>query len=233
MKLDYVHRVKSIGSAIVPFLTGVRAYFNARRAHRAARLHYDGTAFADGSDSPLATVQGESNALCRALRRSGHSSGAGRTDAGVHARGQAVGVRVPEKWRALGLRRALNALLPADIWVAEAHEMRSEFHARYSAQARRYTYYVGTDEGAKSPFRRRTEWAFRKSIDRDALQSSAEAIRGDHCFIGFAVRGTAPATDNHRCTVTSATWREREGGLQFEIEANRFSTTWCDFWSER
>jgi tRNA pseudouridine38-40 synthase len=116
----------------------------------------------------------------------------------------------------------LNALLPDDIWVAGAHEMRDDFHARYSATARRYSYYIGTDEGAHSPFRRPYEWAFRHSIERDALDAAARAVLGTHAFHGFAVRNTAPADDDHRCTIAVAEWRDRSGGLVFEIEANRF-----------
>jgi tRNA pseudouridine38-40 synthase len=187
-------------------------------------LHYDGSAFAGWQRQPSErTVQGELEQVLARLT-GGHVAalGAGRTDAGVHARGQAVGVRVPERWSAANLRRALNALLPRDIWVARAHEMRPEFHARYSALARRYSYYVGTDEDARSPFRRHTEWPFPRALDRSALDLATSVITGDHCFVAFAVRGTAPETDDHRCVVYSAAWRERDGGLVFEIEANRF-----------
>lgn len=187
-------------------------------------LHYDGSGFSGWQRQPNErTVQGELEQVLTRLT-GGHVAalGAGRTDAGVHARGQAVGVRVPERWSAANLRRALNSLLPRDIWVARAHEMRPAFHARYSALARRYSYYVGTDEEARSPFRRHTEWPFSRALDRAALDRATSAIPGDHCFVAFAVRGTAPETDSHRCIVHSATWREREGGLVFEIEANRF-----------
>jgi tRNA pseudouridine38-40 synthase len=54
------------------------------------------------------------------------------------------------------------------------------------------------------------------------LDQSADAILGDHCFRAYAVHGTAPETDDHRCIVRSARWGERPGGLTFEIEANRF-----------
>ncbi len=187
-------------------------------------LHYDGSAFAGWQRQPNErTVQGELEQVLARLTGSHVAAlGAGRTDAGVHARGQAVGVRVPERWSAANLRRALNALLPRDIWVAAAHEMRSDFHARYSATARRYSYYVGTDEESKSPFRRHTEWPFARALDRELLDRATSVIIGDHCFIAFAVRGTAPERDNHRCTIHSAAWRERPGGLVFEIEANRF-----------
>jgi len=187
-------------------------------------LHYDGSAFAGWQRQPKErTVQGELERVLTRLTGSHVAAlGAGRTDAGVHARGQAVGVRVPERWSAANLRRALNALLPRDIWVAAAHDMRPEFHARYSALTRRYSYYVGTDDESRSPFRRHTEWALARALDRDALERETASIIGDHCFVAFAVRGTAPPTDDHRCHVRSATWRERDGGIVFEIEANRF-----------
>ena len=120
------------------------------------------------------------------------------------------------------MRRALNALLPDDVWVADAHAMRDEFHARYSATARGYSYYVGTDDEARSPFRRRTEWAVPRPLERDALDRAAVCLPGEHSFRAFAVRGTAPPDDDHRCAIRRADWRERPGGLVFRIEANRF-----------
>jgi tRNA pseudouridine38-40 synthase len=187
-------------------------------------LHYDGSAFAGWQRQPKErTVQGELERVLTRLTGSHVAAlGAGRTDAGVHARGQAVGVRVPERWSAANLRRALNALLPRDIWIATSYEMRPEFHARYSAVARRYSYYVGTDEEARSPFRRHIEWPYPRAIDRALLDHETRAIVGDHCFVAFAVRGTAPDVDNHRCSVRTAEWRDRRGGIVFEIEANRF-----------
>jgi tRNA pseudouridine38-40 synthase len=187
-------------------------------------LHYDGSGFAGWQrqlDEP--TVQGTlEDAVSRLTQQPMTVMGAGRTDAGVHARGQAAGVRVPRKWEAATLRRALNATLPESIWVAAAHEMSDDFHARYSAVARRYSYQVGLDEEARSPFRRQYEWALDRPLDRGVLAAAASEIVGQHTFLAFAVKGTAPATDDHRCTVHSALWRERPGGLTFEIEANRF-----------
>jgi len=187
-------------------------------------LHYDGTAFSGWQRQPdRRTVQGVLEAaLGRLCAQPTPALGSGRTDAGVHARGQAVGVLVGERWTPVTLRRALNALLPDDVWVADIHEMRGDFHARYDAIARRYSYHVGTDEESESPFRRRTEWSVRRRLDRRLLDDGAALIRGEHCFLGFAVRGTAPAGDDHRCIVSHATWLDRPGGLVFEIEANRF-----------
>ena len=189
-------------------------------------LHYDGAGFAGWQRQPRErTVQGElESALGHICARPVAALGAGRTDAGVHARGQAVGVRVPERWTPFTLRRALNGVLPRDIWVAAAHEMAPAFHARFDATSRRYSYYIGTDDGARSPFRRRWEWALDRALSRDVLDASCDALRGEHCFRAFAVSGTAPARDQHRCVISHAAWRERPDctGLVFEIEANRF-----------
>jgi tRNA pseudouridine38-40 synthase len=187
-------------------------------------LHYDGSGFSGWQRQPeQRTVQGVvEQALERLCGMETAALGSGRTDAGVHARGQAVGVRVSEKWTPDALRRALNAVLPEDVWAAAAYEMRPEFHARYSATARRYSYYVGTDDGAHSPFRRRTEFAFDWPLNRASLKACAEMIVGERSFRAFAVKGTAPESDAHRCTVQLAQWKDRDGGLVFEIEANRF-----------
>ena len=187
-------------------------------------LHYDGSGFSGWQRQPeQRTVQGVvEQALERLCGQETAALGSGRTDAGVHARGQAVGVRVPAKWTPDALRRALNAVLPEDVWVAAAFEMRPEFHARYSATARRYSYYVGTDDHAYSPFRRRTEYPFTHRLDRDSLHDSARALLGEHSFRAFAVKGTAPDADAHRCDVRVAQWTDRTGGMVFEIEANRF-----------
>jgi tRNA pseudouridine38-40 synthase len=187
-------------------------------------LQYDGAAFSGWQRQPSQrTVQGVvEEALARLCAAPIVALGSGRTDAGVHARGQAVGVRVPDRWDVQKLRRALNAILPRDVWVATAAEMQETFHARYSAVSRRYSYYVGTDEEARSPFRDRYELAFGQPLEWGALDAAAAHLTGDHCFRGFAVAGTAPAHDDHRCRVTNAGWSERSGGLVFAIEANRF-----------
>ena len=187
-------------------------------------LHYDGAEFAGWQrQADARTVQGVIEAAASRLCDEPVAVvGAGRTDAGVHARGQAAGVRVPERWTVAALRRALNAVLPRDVWVAEAHEMRDEFHARFSATARRYRYVVGLGEEARSPFRGRWEWAYPRPVDLGRLAAESAALVGDHSFRAFAVRGTAPEHDDHRCTVAEARWEPAGPALCFLVEANRF-----------
>ena len=188
-------------------------------------LHYHGARFAGWQRQVegVRTVQGTIEAVvARLCGEPVNVHGAGRTDAGVHARGQAASLRVPDRWNVAALRRSMNALLPHDVWVAAAHEMRPEFHARFSATARQYAYHVATDDGAASPFRRDRELRVDRALDRARLDAAAERVTGDHCFRAFAVRGTAPVDDEHRCRVHLARWREHEGGLVFEVGANRF-----------
>jgi tRNA pseudouridine38-40 synthase len=187
-------------------------------------LQYDGAGFSGWQRQPdQRTVQAVlEEALTKLCDMPVAALGAGRTDAGVHARGQAAGVRVPQKWTSAALRKSLNATLPDDVWVAAAHEMQPSFHARFSATARRYAYYVGLDDDAHSPFRRRWEWSPGRALDRAVLDAEAAALAGEHTFRAFAVSGTAPEDDHHRCIVREAHWRDRSGGLVFTIEANRF-----------
>src|SRR3982750_1744208 len=184
-------------------------------------LHYDGACFSGWQRQPgERTVQGVLEAAVSRLCGAPVAVvGAGRTDAGVHARGQAAGLRVPGKWIPSALRRSMNAILPDDVWIAAAFEMREEFHPRYSAVSRSYSYFVGTDDLASSPFRRPYELAWKKAGDPARMIAASSPLLGNHSFRAFAVKGTAPERDDHRCTVTHAAWRERPGGLVFEIAA--------------
>ena len=189
-------------------------------------VQYDGTDFSGWQVQPATrTVQGVlEEVLSRLADEPVRVTGAGRTDAGVHARGQSAGIVVAGHWTPDRLRRALNQRLPGDVWIADAHEMAPSFHARFSATARRYSYVVGFRDDSWSPFRRRFlfPWPGSSAPDTGALGWCAERTLGEHTFRGFAVRGTAPETDDHRCDVRECRWVERDGALAFDIEANRF-----------
>lgn len=188
-------------------------------------VQYDGEAFAGWQRQPVQrTVQGViEDGLARLMQMHVPAFGAGRTDAGVHALGQSVSVVVPEKWSAEKLHRALNAVLPRDVRCANVFEMAEEYHARFSAQERQYRYLVGTDSDAAGPFRYNREWALlTRKPSLALLRIEAAEILGDHCFRGFAIKGTAPAADSHHCIVRLCRWDERDGGLTLTIAANRF-----------
>ena len=187
-------------------------------------LHYDGGAYAGWQlQSNARTVQGEVEAaLARLMGRRIPVRGAGRTDAGVHAVGQVAAAAVPERWTPEGLMRALNALLPGDVWVASAHRESAGFDPRRSALERTYCYRVGTDAGAWGPFRRRWELGVRGPLDEAALRGAAAALVGTHGFRALSAAG--PARAHWRCRVREAVWQGREDapGLEFWITADRF-----------
>jgi tRNA pseudouridine38-40 synthase len=187
-------------------------------------VQYEGTRFAGWQRQPdMRTVQGVlEEAMERLCGTHIGVLGAGRTDAGVHALGQAAGVNVAPRWTPAAMMRALNAVIPHDVRVAACHEMRAGFHARFDAVSRSYRYLVGLDPDAESPFRYSRELAWKRPVDRGLLDECAAAVVGDHSFRGFAVKGTAPESDDHRCVVHSAEWIDREGGIAFVIRANRF-----------
>jgi tRNA pseudouridine38-40 synthase len=189
-----------------------------------AILHFDGSGFVGWQRQKSGrSVQGEFEAVLEKLsgkRIAAHA--AGRTDAGVHAKGMGVSAVLPPRWDGPTLKRALNALLPQDCWVESIHEMATGFHARKSAVGRRYHYLVGTDERSGSPFRRPFEWALSRSLDSAAMDQAAKAVVGTYDFRSFAVKGGPKP--HYRCTVRTAQWARRQDGtgLRFEIAADRF-----------
>ena len=186
-------------------------------------LHYDGGKFFGWQLQPdQRTVQGElERVLERLFQCPVRVAGSGRTDRGVHATGQVAAADVPVRWTADSLRRALNALLPPDVWVADASVVAPDFHPRYDARSRSYVYRVGSAPEARSPFHHRWCWPLARPADVPLMQQAAECLLGDHSFRAFAKAGQEERGD--RCVVTSAEWVPWDGmGVQFEISANRF-----------
>jgi tRNA pseudouridine38-40 synthase len=194
-------------------------------------LQYDGGGFAGWQAQPGArTVQGELDAaVARLTEAPARTLAAGRTDAGVHATGQVVGATVPRKWSAAELQRALNAVLPDDLWVAAAVETHDAFHARYDAVARGYTYRLGTAPVSRSPFLGRWCWPLGGAragrpvgpLPLDMLNAAAARFVGTHSFRGFAKAGQPQRGE--RCTVHAADWVVwPAAGVQFRVVANRF-----------
>lgn len=192
--------------------------------HRIAlTLHYDGGAFFGWQLQPdQRTVQGElERVLTRLLNAPARVIGSGRTDRGVHATGQVAAVDAPVKWSAPALRRALNALLPPEVWVEDARVAAPGFHPRYDATRRAYLYRVGLVERSRSPFHAPFCWPLARELDLAAMERATAAVVGDHSFRAFAKAGQEERGD--RCTVVEARWAEWAGmGVEFHVAANRF-----------
>jgi len=186
-------------------------------------LHYDGGGFAGWQFQPeRRTVQGEvTTALSLVTDRPSTVVAAGRTDSGVHAVGQVASTLVPARWTAGALARALNAVLPDDIWVSAAEGVPLAFHARYDAVARGYLYRVGVHPVSRSPFLRRWCWPVRENLDPEALADAAGRFTGEHSFRAFAKTGQPERGE--RCTVHRSEWRAwGRAGIAYHVIANRF-----------
>jgi tRNA pseudouridine38-40 synthase len=180
-------------------------------------LEYDGSEFAGWARQPgLRTVQETvEDALGTVLRREVTLTVAGRTDRGVHARGQ-----VASHDGEPAAIRNLNALLPADVAVLESEAAPDGFDARRDARSRTYRYRVHT-RTAPSPFERTRALWWPRPLDREALAGCAAALHGTHDFTAF----TPTETDHVRFErdVFRAEWVEEPGDvLAFWIEADTF-----------
>jgi tRNA pseudouridine38-40 synthase len=183
-----------------------------------ARVEYDGTDFAGFQIQPEArTVQGELEAAL--ARISGGSrvrvDAAGRTDAGVHARGQVIAFTDPLSRPARELTRALNALLPADVALREMRRVPVGFHPRHAARYREYRYTVWN--GPRSPLRERFALGVRDPLDIAAMERAGSVFIGRHDFSAF---GAA-----HRQPVRTVHWvRVRRNGslVTIDVAADAF-----------
>ena len=159
----------------------------------ALTVSYDGAAFHGFArqDGPV-TVQGSlEEGLRVALHREVATTGAGRTDAGVHALGQVVSFeRGADDPDPASLLRSLNALCRPSIVVTGARTASPGFDARHSAVAREYRYRLVT--GPVPPlFLARTAWWLKGSLDLGAMREGAAALVGEHDFRSFCVAESA------------------------------------------
>ncbi len=149
-------------------------------------LAYDGTAYSGWQVQPdHPSVQQVIEETLRGIV--GHAvkvHGSGRTDQGVHARGQVAHVDLTCRMAAAAVQRALNARLPPDIRILKASLVRPDFHARRSATAKEYRYFVWNDAVVLPDKRLYTTHAYRP-LDLAAMRDGARRFTGRHDFASF------------------------------------------------
>ena len=146
-------------------------------------LEYDGTAFVGWQVQPngpsvQAAVEAAIARLCGEPVR---ITGAGRTDAGVHARGQVASLRPPRELPLKAWTAGLNGLLPAEVACVHAEVAPDGFDARRWARGKRYVYSI-VESTVRSPLRRLRAWEIRQPLDVEAMRSAAAHLLGRHDF---------------------------------------------------
>lgn len=191
-------------------------------------LAYDGTDFAGWARQPgLRTVQGVVEDALALVLRSEHRGEplprvtvAGRTDAGVHARGQVLHVDVPagawalvpgrsDRTPARSLLTRLGGVLPADVVATRVSEAPEGFDARFSAVARRYVYRVCDVESRRDPLRRAHVLWTRRPLDVGAMHEAAQRVLGLHDFAAYCKPRPGATTIR---TLDELTWERPADG---------------------
>jgi tRNA pseudouridine38-40 synthase len=193
----------------------------------ALTLAYDGAHFSGFARQPeQLTVQGLlEESLTTVLRRPVETTGAGRTDAGVHALGQVVSYESrdddPDH---LELTRSLNALASPDVAVREVRRARPGFSARFDAISREYRYRIAS--GLVPPlFTNDVAWWLKGGLDREAMTRAARHLVGEHDFRSFCVAESAEGKRTVREVTQVGLYAEEQLGeetLVIRVVGNAF-----------
>jgi len=185
-------------------------------------LEYDGTAYAGWQrQSAAPSIQGTvEDAVSTLFDSPTRITGAGRTDAGVHALGQTAHLSTASALPAARILEGLNALLPGDIVARDVTDVAEGFHARRDARLRVYTYAI-LNRARPSALLRHYAHHVSDRLDLSAMRSAAAGIEGRHDFAAFRVMGTSTATT--QCIVTVLRIDEADRGtVLVTVGADRF-----------
>lgn len=184
-------------------------------------LAYDGTNYHGWQVQPNGiTVQETLNkALSVFLRHDSVSVvGAGRTDAGVHARLMVAHFDIDRDLDCDAVTDRLNCLLPQDVSVYGVRRVREDAHARFDATYRTYKYYITT---RKDPFARHYSWRIFRKLDIEKMNEAAAVLSEYTDFTSFSKLHTDVRTND--CKIMFASWRQcGESEWEFTIQADRF-----------
>lgn len=185
-----------------------------------ADIEFDGTAYSGWQIQPHSpsVQQTLEEALALFLRCKVDVTGAGRTDAGVHASQMIAHFDLETPQDPDWMMHKLNGILPQDIAVHRIWPVRPDAHARFDAVSRTYKYYVTLD---KSAFHREYSWYLVNEPDFGLMNQAAEMLLSTVDFTSFSKLHTDTKTND--CRVTEALWTPLEDGRWvFTITADRF-----------
>lgn len=188
-------------------------------------IAYDGTRYSGWQIQPNAvTIQQLLQNILQTFLHKEHVSviGSGRTDAGVHAKGQTAHFKNDSLVDTNKVLLALNGMLPRDIRVLSVEEAPTDFHAQYSASGKEYHYNLFLDR-VMDPFRRNYCWHVHQKVDLDLLKEATLKFLGTHDFTSFANEAHAgSAARNPVRTLRRLDMIHIDGGVRLEFESNGF-----------
>ncbi|MCG8456662.1 MAG: tRNA pseudouridine(38-40) synthase TruA [Holophagales bacterium] len=181
-------------------------------------LAYDGRRYAgwQRQTNALAVQQVVEEALAALFERSVRVHGAGRTDAGVHARGQVAHFAPPDRLPPKALVHATNHRLPSDIRVMAASRMPDGFHARKSAVGKLYSYRLYRGR-VVPPTAAPWVMGVRRSLDLDRIRRAMTALPGRHDFAAFALAGGSHSRSERRIFAASVDGLSGPDSRQVEL----------------
>jgi tRNA pseudouridine38-40 synthase len=190
-------------------------------AHYKIILTYNGSAFAGYQrQAEERTVQAEFEAALKELGWQGeHVLSAGRTDAGVHARGQVVSFQLNWEHTTEDLRNALNYYLPRDMAVRSVSEVPANFHPRFDAKRRHYRYQIYC-QPVRDPLREDYAWRVWPPVEVGRMNAAAQRLIGAHDFRAFGSPMTAEGVTVREVFI--AEWAGAGDAWQFDIVANAY-----------
>lgn len=186
---------------------------------------YDGTAYAgwQRQTNGVAIQQLFEEALRQIVGRETSVIGSGRTDAGVHAKGQVASFRAATSLSPASLAKALQANVPHDVVVLDVRETLPDFHAQRSATGKRYRYCL--DDGpVPNPFLARYAWRSYRPLDVERMQLAARRFVGTHDFKSFEAKGSERKSTVRTITHSRVVREETPWGeaIWFDVAANGF-----------
>jgi tRNA pseudouridine38-40 synthase len=182
-------------------------------------IEYDGTNYVGWQiQANGRSIQEEiTKVLDQVLQEPINVIGGGRTDSGVHARGQVASFRTQSTLGLGSIHSALNGILPDDIYVKSVEEAPPGFNARYDARDRFYRYFIAVKPTAIG---RMYHWYVKYDLHLEAMNTIARQLIGDRDFESFCK--FEAAVNHYRCTVLRSEWTQEGDMLVYEIRANRF-----------
>lgn len=184
-------------------------------------LEYDGSAYVgwERQKNGLAVQEVLERAVHTITRERVVVEGSGRTDAGVHARGQVASFRLERDIHLRKLRLGINAVTPPDVSVLSISEARPEFHARRSAVSKWYRYTI-LNASSSRPLVRHVVYHHPRSLDVDGMARAAALLEGTHDFRAFAKE----AQRKRSCvrTILGARVRREEPFIHVDLEGTGF-----------